>query len=118
MVTAGIFLTIRLSFLFEYNSLGLNWLVTIVAVTVFLTGLVGFIQDDINKIVSYSTCSQLGYMLLMCGFSQYNLAFYHLINHAFFKALLFLCGGVIIYLYNTQDLRKVSGLKNVSFLDR
>ena len=100
MVTAGIFLTIRLSFLFEYNSLGLNWLVTVVAVTVFLTGLVGFIQDDINKIVSYSTCSQLGYMLLMCGFSQYNLAFYHLINHVKKVVCKLLNANYLYYLIN------------------
>jgi NADH-ubiquinone oxidoreductase chain 5 len=85
------------------------------SITAVIAGLMGFFQDDIKKIISYSTCSQLGYMFYMCGISQYELAFYHLINHAFFKALLFLSGGLIIYIYRNQDSRKISGLKGIIF---
>jgi len=115
MVTAGLYLAIRFSFIFEYNSLVKNYMVIFGSVTAIIAGLMGFFQDDIKKIIAYSTCSQLGYMFYMCGISQYELAFYHLINHAFFKALLFLSGGLIIYIYKNQDSRKIYGLKGIIF---
>lgn len=89
-------------------------MVFIGSITTVVAALIASMQDDLKRVIAYSTCSQLGYMLIMCGMSQYNLAFYHLISHAFFKALLFLCGGVIIHIYNNQDMRKMSGLRNIS----
>jgi NADH:ubiquinone oxidoreductase subunit 5 (subunit L)/multisubunit Na+/H+ antiporter MnhA subunit len=115
MVTAGIYFSIRMSYLFEFSPLILNYMVFFGSLTCFLCGIIGFVQDDIKKIIAYSTCSQLGYMFFMCGMSQYNIAFFHLINHDFFKGLLFLTGGIIIHIFNDQDLRNIGGLKNISF---
>jgi proton-translocating NADH-quinone oxidoreductase chain L len=114
MVTAGIYLCIRLSFLIEFSTLTLNIMIFIGSFSSFLAGLIGILQCDIKKIIAYSTSTQLGYMLLMCGLSEYDLALYHLLNHAFFKALLFLAGGVLIHIYKNQDLRKMSGLRTIS----
>lgn len=114
MVTAGIYLCIRLSYVFEFSSLALNLMMFIGTFSSFFTGLIGFMQSDVKKIIAYSTCTQLGFMLLMCGLSQYEMAFYHLLNHAFFKALLFLSGGVLIHVYRNQDVRKMGGLKTIS----
>jgi len=114
MVTAGIYLCIRLSYVFEFSTLSLNLMVFIGALTNFVAGFMGMFQTDIKKIIAYSTCTQLASMLMMCGYSEYDLAFYHLINHAFFKALLFLTGGVLIALYKTQDTRKMEGLRGIS----
>jgi len=114
MVTAGIFLIIRCSFLFE-NSFLTNYLMTLIgATTMFVFGIVGFFQFDIKKIIAYSTCSQLGCMFMSCGLSQYGASLYHLFNHAFFKALLFLSAGVIIHaLKGEQDIRHMSNIANV-----
>jgi NADH-ubiquinone oxidoreductase chain 5 len=114
MVTAGIYLCIRLSFMFEYCSLALNLIMFIGTFSAFSSGIIGLIQDDVKKVIAYSTSTQLGYMFLMCGMSQYDLAFFHLVNHAFFKALLFLSGGVLIHIYQTQDLRKMMGVRVLS----
>jgi NADH:ubiquinone oxidoreductase subunit 5 (subunit L)/multisubunit Na+/H+ antiporter MnhA subunit len=114
MVTAGIYLCLRLSFIFEFSSMTLNLLAFSGTITSFISGLMGLLQSDIKKIISYSTLGQLGYMLVLCGSSQYDLALFHLINHAMFKALLFLTGGVFIYLYKTQDMRAMSGGKLLS----
>jgi NADH:ubiquinone oxidoreductase subunit 5 (subunit L)/multisubunit Na+/H+ antiporter MnhA subunit len=114
MVTAGIYLCIRLSFLFEFSSIALNIMILFGSFSALISGLMGIFQNDIKKIIAYSTSTQLGYMFLMCGLSQYDLALYHLMNHAFFKALLFLAGGVLIYIYKNQDLRKMSGLRIIS----
>lgn len=107
MVTAGVFLIIKCSPIFEYIPHLLNVIIFIGAFTAFFSALIGLVQNDIKKIIAYSTCSQLGYMVFCCGLSAYDISFFHLINHAFFKALLFLSAGSIIHsLANEQDLRK------------
>jgi NADH-ubiquinone oxidoreductase chain 5 len=112
MVTAGVYLVLRCSFLFELCPAALNLLIFLGALTVFFGSLVGLTQFDIKKVIAYSTCSQLGYMLVACGLSNYNLAAFHLVNHAFIKALLFLSAGVIITrLQGEQDFRKMGGLQ-------
>ncbi len=111
MVTAGVFILIRLSPILEYSSLGL-WCITLIGVlTAFFAATIGLFQNDIKKIIAYSTCSQLGYMIFICGLSNYSLSLFHLTNHAFFKALLFLSAGAIIHsLSDEQDIRKYGGL--------
>lgn len=111
MVTAGVFLILRTTFFFEYNEY-LLFLITIFGLfTMCFSGLMGLFQMDIKKIVAYSTASQLGYMIFSCGTTNYNVCFFHLTTHAFFKALLFLAAGAIIHhFYNEQDIRKLSGL--------
>jgi NADH-ubiquinone oxidoreductase chain 5 len=107
MVTAGVFLVIKCSTIFEYIPRILNLIVFVGAFTAFFSALIGLVQNDIKKIIAYSTCSQLGYMIFCCGLSAYDVSFFHLINHAFFKALLFLSAGSIIHSSaNEQDLRK------------
>ena len=111
MVTAGIFLLIRCSFLFEMSDSIRSLIVILGALTAFFSAFTAIFLYDIKKIIAYSTCSQLGYMALACGLSQYTIGFFHLINHAFFKALLFLTAGAIIHSFNNeQDIRKLSGL--------
>lgn len=113
MVTAGIFLVIRCSFIFELSSTILFFIVFIGSLTSFLMAIIGAFQLDIKKVVAYSTASQLGYMFMACGLSNYNVAFFHLFTHAFFKALLFLSMGVIIHaLADEQDFRKMGSLIN------
>jgi NADH-quinone oxidoreductase subunit L len=112
MVTAGIFMVARMSPLFELSEMALAVVVTIGALTAFLMGLVGVVQNDIKRIVAYSTLSQLGYMTVALGVSAYSAAIFHLMTHAFFKALLFLAAGsVIIAMHHEQDIRKMGGLK-------
>jgi NADH-ubiquinone oxidoreductase chain 5 len=114
MVTAGIFLIIRCSPLFEYSPAILNVITILGALTSFFAATIGLVQNDIKKIIAYSTCSQLGYMAFICGTSNYSVALFHLSNHAFFKALLFLGAGSIIHsLNNEQDIRKMGGLINL-----
>ena len=111
MVTAGIFLIIRCSFIFENSPVVLSAMVLIGCATAFVSASLGLVQFDIKKIIAYSTCSQLGYMMMVCGLSQYAVSFFHLFNHAFFKALLFLTAGSIIHsLSDEQDIRKMGGL--------
>lgn len=111
MVTAGIFLLIRCSAFLEYSETVLALITVTGALTAFFAATVGLVQTDLKKIIAYSTCSQLGYMIFACGLSNYNASFFHLINHAFFKALLFLCAGAIIHaVSNEQDVRKMGGL--------
>jgi len=111
MVTAGIFLLIRCSFLFEMSDNIRALIIILGAFTAFFSALTAIFLYDIKKIIAYSTCSQLGYMAIACGLSQYSTGFFHLINHAFFKALLFLTAGAIIHSFNNeQDIRKLSGL--------
>ncbi len=113
MVTAGVFLIIRCSFFFEYSELCLNLIILIGSLTAFFAATTGLFQNDIKKIIAYSTCSQLGYMIFACGLSSYETALFHLSNHAFFKALLFLSAGSVIHAINDeQDIRKMGGLKN------
>jgi len=111
MVTAGVFLIIRSSFLFEIVPDILTFITLIGTLTAFITSTVGLFQFDIKKVIAYSTCSQLGYMIFSCGLSQYTAASFHLINHAFFKALLFLTAGSIIHsIGGEQDIRKMGKL--------
>lgn len=112
MVTAGIFLIIKCSFIFEKSPLILEIMVYVGILTTIFSSLIGLAQYDIKKIIAFSTCSQLGYMFLACGLSAYHTSLFHLFNHAFFKALLFLSAGSIIHsLNNQQDIRKMGGLR-------
>nr|YP_010890153.1 NADH dehydrogenase subunit 5 [Stephanomia amphytridis]WJJ70201.1 NADH dehydrogenase subunit 5 [Stephanomia amphytridis] len=112
MVTAGVFLIIRISPLFDNTPLILLIIVFIGSLTAFFSASIGLTQSDLKKIIAYSTCSQLGYMVMICGFSYYNTSLFHLLNHGFFKALLFLSAGSIIHsINNEQDLRKMGNLK-------
>src|SRR6476619_4202854 len=112
MVTAGIFMVARMSPLFELSPTALNFVLFIGATTAFWTGLIGIVQNDIKRVVAYSTLSQLGYMTVALGVSAYSAAVYHLMTHAFFKALLFLgAGSVIIGMHHEQDMRRMGGLK-------
>ena len=111
MVTAGVFLVIKSSVLFEHTPTILNIVVLIGGLTAFFAATSGLLQSDIKKVIAYSTCSQLGYMFFICGLSGYNIALFHLANHAFFKALLFLsAGGIIHSMSNEQDMRKYGSL--------
>ncbi len=112
MVTAGIFMVTRMSPLFELSPTALNFVLFIGATTAFFTGLIGIVQNDIKRVVAYSTLSQLGYMTVALGVSAYSAAVFHLMTHAFFKALLFLgAGSVIIAMHHEQDMRKMGGLR-------
>ncbi len=112
MVTAGIFMVARMSPLFELSTTALSVVIVIGATTAFFMGLVGIVQNDIKRVVAYSTLSQLGYMTVALGASAYSAAIFHLMTHAFFKALLFLAAGsVIIAMHHEQDIRKMGGLK-------
>jgi len=112
MVTAGIFMVARMSPLFELSETALAVVITIGAITAFFMGLLGIVQNDIKRVVAYSTLSQLGYMTVALGASAYSAAIFHLMTHAFFKALLFLAAGsVIIAMHHEQDIRKMGGLR-------
>ena len=114
MVTAGVLLIIRMSPLFELSSSLLIIIIIIGSLTSFFSATIGMVQNDIKKVIAYSTCSQLGYMVMICGFSFYDLGLFHLINHGFFKALLFLSAGSIIHsMYDEQDMRKYGGLRRI-----
>lgn len=112
MVTAGIFMVTRMSPLFEFSETALSFVMLVGAATAFMMGLIGVVQNDIKRVVAYSTLSQLGYMTVALGASAYSAAVFHLMTHAFFKALLFLAAGsVIIAMHHEQDMRKMGGLK-------
>jgi len=112
MVTAGIFMVTRMSPLYEWSEAALSFIIVIGALTAILMGLVGIVQNDIKRVIAYSTLSQLGYMTVALGASAYSAAVFHLMTHAFFKALLFLAAGsVIIAMHHEQDIRKMGGLK-------
>jgi NADH-ubiquinone oxidoreductase chain 5 len=114
MVTAGVFLVIKISVIIEYSSITLIIITIIGAITSFFASIVAIAQNDIKRIIAYSTCSQLGYMFFVCGLSSYNIGAFHLFNHAFFKALLFLSAGNVIHALNDeQDIRKMGGLRYV-----
>nr|QJQ72502.1 NADH dehydrogenase subunit 5 [Trissopathes cf. tetracrada NB-2020] len=111
MVTAGVFLLIRSSPLLEQAPLALMVVTIIGSLTAFMAATVGLVQNDLKKVIAYSTCSQLGYMVVACGISHYSISLFHLMNHAFFKALLFLSAGSVIHaLADEQDMRKMGGL--------
>ncbi|WP_251358362.1 NADH-quinone oxidoreductase subunit L [Kangiella sp. TOML190] len=112
MVTAGVFMVARMSPLFEFSETALAMVTIIGAITALFMGLVGIVQNDIKRIVAYSTLSQLGYMVVALGVSAYSAAVFHLFTHAFFKALLFLAAGsVIVAMHHQQDIRKMGGIK-------
>jgi NADH-ubiquinone oxidoreductase chain 5 len=101
-------MSIFLNVLGYYN----NW-----CLTAFFASTTGLVQNDIKRVIAYSTCSQLGYMVFACGLSNYSVGIFHLANHAFFKALLFLSAGSVIHAVNDeQDMRKMGGLKNLFLL--
>jgi NADH-ubiquinone oxidoreductase chain 5 len=111
MVTAGVFLIVRCSSVFEFSHIVLLLLLVVGGLTALISGTIGVVQYDIKKVIAYSTCSQLGYMVIACGASNFFVSFFHLMNHAFFKALLFLCAGCIIHSCNgEQDFRVLGGL--------
>ncbi|HYN59035.1 MAG TPA: NADH-quinone oxidoreductase subunit L [Rubrivivax sp.] len=112
MVTAGIFMVARMSPLFELSDTALNLVLVIGAITALFMGFMGVIQNDIKRVVAYSTLSQLGYMTVALGASAYSVAVFHLMTHAFFKALLFLAAGsVILGMHHDQDIRNMGGLR-------
>ncbi len=112
MVTAGIFMVARMSPLFELSTTALTFVMVIGATTALFMGLLGLVQNDIKRVIAYSTLSQLGYMTVALGASAYSAAVFHLMTHAFFKALLFLgAGSVIIAMHHEQDMRKMGGLR-------
>jgi NADH-quinone oxidoreductase subunit L len=112
MVTAGIFMVARMSPMFELSDTALSFVIVIGAITAFFMGLLGVVQNDIKRVVAYSTLSQLGYMTVALGASAYAAGIFHLMTHAFFKALLFLvAGSVIIAMHHDQDIRNMGGLR-------
>ncbi|MDD4887596.1 MAG: NADH-quinone oxidoreductase subunit L, partial [Thiomonas sp.] len=112
MVTAGIFMVARMSPLFELSNTALSFILVIGAITALFMGFLGVIQNDIKRVIAYSTLSQLGYMTVALGASAYSVAIFHLMTHAFFKALLFLAAGsVILGMHHDQDIRHMGGLR-------
>jgi NADH-ubiquinone oxidoreductase chain 5 len=114
MVTAGVFLIIRCSPLFEFSPKMLFFIAIIGSMTAIFASLVGLVQNDVKKTIAYSTCSQLGYMIFSCGLSNYVGSGFHLVNHAFFKALLFLTAGALIHsMGGEQDMRRYGALRKL-----
>jgi NADH-quinone oxidoreductase subunit L len=111
MVTAGVFLVTRCSFMFEYSPNILQFITVIGGITCLFAALIAIAQTDIKKIIAYSTCSQLGYMFFACGVSAYKAGIFHLVTHGFFKALLFLSAGSVIHSCHEQDIFKMGGLR-------
>jgi len=112
MVTAGVFLVARCSPIFECSLIGLNFIIIVGAMTAIFSATIAITQNDIKKIIAYSTCSQLGYMFFACGVSAYSAGIFHLTTHAFFKALLFLSAGSVIHaMHHEQDIRNMGGLR-------
>ena len=114
LVTAGVFLLARSSPILEYAPNALTVITVIGAMTAFFAATTGLLQNDLKRVIAYSTCSQLGYMIFACGLSNYNVGVFHLANHAFFKALLFLGAGSVIHaVADEQDMRKMGGLRKL-----
>jgi NADH-ubiquinone oxidoreductase chain 5 len=114
MVTAGVFLLTRCSYLFELSPFALKIVICIGSATAFFAATTGLFQNDMKRVIAYSTCSQLGYMIFACGLSSYEVGMFHLSNHAFFKALLFLGAGSVIHaLSDEQDMRKMGGVQKL-----
>ena len=111
MVTAGVFILLRCSPMIEQSGVVMTAVAIVGAITAFFAATVGLVQNDIKKVIAYSTCSQLGYMVFACGISAYSVSIFHLFNHAFFKALLFLSAGSVIHaMGDEQDLRKMGAV--------
>jgi len=114
LVVAGVFLIIRCSIMFESSETVLVVVSVIGALTSFMAASIGLFQNDLKRVIAYSTCSQLGYMIFISGLSHYSVSMFHLANHAVFKALLFLSAGCVIHgLSDEQDLRKMGGLLHI-----
>ena len=112
MVTAGVFMVARLSPMFEYSEVALATVVVVGAITAWMCATIGLVQNDIKRVIAYSTCSQLGYMFVACGVSAYSAGIFHLMTHAYFKALLFLAAGSVIHaVMAEQDIRKMGRLR-------
>ena len=111
MVTAGIYLILRCSYIFQFSESILSLMSWVGLLTMLMSSIIAVGQNDLKKIIAYSTCSHLGYMVIACGSSFYNLALFHLFNHAFFKALLFIAAGSLIHSVGSQDLRKYRNLR-------
>jgi len=112
MVTAGVFMVARMSPIFELSQTALNVVMLVGATTAFFAATIGLVQNDIKKVIAYSTCSQLGYMFVAMGAGAYSIGMFHLLTHAFFKALLFLCAGSVIHaMHHEQDMRHMGGLR-------
>jgi NADH-ubiquinone oxidoreductase chain 5 len=115
LVTAGVYLLLRSSPILEYAPTALVRITLCGAFTAFFAATIGLVQNDLKRVIAYSTCSQIGYLFIAVGLSQYNVALFHLVNHAYFKGLLFLArGGVLHSISDQQDLRRLGGL--VTFL--
>lgn len=113
LVTAGVYLMLRSSPVIEYGPTVLVVITWLGALTAFFAATTGLLQNDLKRVIAYSTCSQMGYLFMAVGLSQYNVALFHLVNHAFFKALLFLAAGAVIHaMADQQDLRRLGGLVN------
>ena len=111
LVTAGVFLIVRSSFIYEHTLNVLKFVSILGAMTAFFASSVGLLQNDLKRVIAYSTCSQLGYMCFAVGLSKYTVSFFHLGNHAFFKALLFLSAGCVIHaMADEQEMRRMGGL--------
>ena len=111
MVTAGVFLVVRCSPIFEYSQFAMNLVAITGMITALFAASVALVQNDIKKIIAYSTCSQLGYMFFAAGVGAYHIAMFHLFTHAFFKALLFLGAGSVIHAFHEeQDISKMGGV--------
>lgn len=111
LVTAGVYLLLRSSPVIEYGPTTLIVITWVGALTAFFAASTGLLQNDLKRVIAYSTCSQMGYLFIACGLSQYNVALFHLVNHAFFKALLFLAAGAVLHAtYDQQDQRRLGGL--------
>ena len=117
MVTAGVFLVVRMSPLYEFSPMALSIITIVGASTAFFAATIACVQNDIKRVIAYSTCSQLGYMFFACGVGAYSAAIFHLMTHAWFKALLFLGAGSVIHsMSDEQDMRKMGGLwKKIKF---
>jgi len=112
MVTAGVFMVARLSPMFEFSEVALAAVIVVGTITAFMCATIGLVQTDIKRVIAYSTCSQLGYMFVACGVSAYSAAIFHLMTHAYFKALLFLAAGSVIHaVMSNQDIRKMGQLR-------
>lgn len=112
MVTAGVYLLLRISPVLTLFPTCLTVCAVVGALTALFSAIIGCLQNDIKKIIAYSTCSQLGYMFMAVGMTNFVGAFFHLVNHAFFKALLFLGAGVLIHVFNNQDLRRLGKINS------
>jgi len=110
LVTAGLYLILRSFPIIEYGSTTLIVITWVGAITSLFAASTGLIQNNLKRVIAYSTCSQIGYLFIACGLSQYESAIFHLVNHAFFKALLFLAAGCVLHgVYDQQNIRKLGG---------